>query len=127
MLEIKQLTRLQIIKYCAKLLEENRKLTEERDMHRDAAKDCWYEIKRLKEVYEACNLDSINKAFKIGNLEMENKKLKKENEELKEENRKIKVIIETNDLEQKDDWKHIEELEQENKKLKEEIKRLKSK
>ena len=34
------------------------------------------EHKRLKEVYDVCNLDSINKAFRIANLEMENKKLK---------------------------------------------------
>jgi LPS O-antigen subunit length determinant protein (WzzB/FepE family) len=45
-----------------KLLNENKKLKEENE--------------RLKEVYDACNIDSINRAFKIGNLEMENKKLK---------------------------------------------------
>ena len=41
------------------------------------------ENKHLKEVYDACNLDSINKAFKISNLEMENKKLKDEIKRLK--------------------------------------------
>ena len=34
--------------------------------------------KRLNEVYEVCNIDSINKTFKVGNLEMENEKLKEE-------------------------------------------------
>ena len=33
---------------------------------------------RLNEVYDACTLDSINRTFKIANLEMENGKLKEE-------------------------------------------------
>ena len=34
--------------------------------------------KRLNEVYEVCNIDSINRTFKVANLEMENEKLKEE-------------------------------------------------
>jgi len=44
--------------------------------------------------------------------------LELEIQELEQENKKLKIIIENNESEQKADWKHIEELEQENKKLK---------
>lgn len=47
-----------------KLLEENKNLKKEN--------------RRLNEVYEVCNIDSINKTFKVANLEMENEKLKEE-------------------------------------------------
>ena len=42
-------------------------------------------------------------------------------EKLEQENKKLKIIIENNDLEQKADWKHIEELEEENRNLKSEL------
>ena len=50
-------------------------------------------------------------------IQIENRNIKRI-EELEEENKKLKIIIENNELEQKADWKHIEELEEENKKIK---------
>ena len=52
-----------------------KKMKEERDMHRDAAKDCWYDIKELKErirFLEQCldNKEKVNKS-----LREENKRL----------------------------------------------------
>ena len=77
--------------------EENKKLKEMCDLYVPRVLRLEDENKKLKEVYNACNIDSINKAFKIGNLEMENEKLKKENEKLKEENDKLKLHIEAKD------------------------------
>ena len=108
MLEIKQLTRLQIIRYCEKLEKENTELKE----HKENL--IWLDKKKDKEIEK---------------LEQENKKLKADTEhtikfnnkiiwKLKLENDKLKVIIKNNDIEQKADWKHIEELEEKYEKLK---------
>ena len=77
-LEIKQLTRLQIIRYCEKLEKENKKLQislktaiAERDSNIEA-------LAKLKWAYEVCCIRWINDQFKDNNLEMENKKLKDE-------------------------------------------------
>ena len=63
-LEIKQLTRLQIIRYCEKLEKENKKLKEENE---------WFN-KKIKQAgeYVATTMKENRK------LEKENKKLKKE-------------------------------------------------
>ena len=59
-------------------------------------------------------------------IQIENRNIKRI-EKLEEENKKLKIIIENNDIEQKADWKHIEELEEENKKLKNSIEYRKKK
>ena len=53
-------------------------------------------------------------------IKIENRNIKRI-EELEKENKKLKIIIENNELEQKADWKHIEELEEENRNLKNEL------
>lgn len=50
-------------------------------------------------------------------IQIENRNIKRI-EELEKENKKLKIIIENNDLEQKADWKYIEELEEKYEKLK---------
>jgi len=59
----------ELLKYVWKLEEENKKLKAERDMHRDAAKDCWYDIKDLQErirFLEQCldNKEKVNKSLR---------------------------------------------------------------
>ena len=95
MLEIKQLTRLQIIKYCEKLEKENKSLKEELWIL-----DCKGWTPEL--VWHSEFL----------------KYLIEENKKLKEEMETLKTIVVNNDLEQKADWKYIEELEEKYEKLK---------
>ena len=118
LLEIKQLTRLQIIRYCDKLEQENKKLKKENFVMKDRLK-FWYKWVTREEIER---VEEENKSLKA-----EIKRLKKPHfsdrylKKLEEENKKLKVIIENNDLEQKADWKHIEELEEENGTLKDKI------
>lgn len=112
MLEIKQLTRLQIIRYCEKLEKENEKLKEFKAKQEEMMFLIWASIE-LAKPKTAWDADKLQKG-----KEIYEKLYKEELYYLREENKKLKIIIENNELEQKADWKHIEELEEKYGKLK---------
>ena len=105
MLEIKQLTRLQIIRYCDKLEQENKKLKKENFVMKDRLK-FWYkwvtreEIERVEEENKFLKAE-IKRLKKphfsdryLKKLEEENKKLKERIEELETDYDRLKVAFE---------------------------------
>ena len=103
MLEIKQLTRLQIIKYCEKLEKENKNLKEKLDAFESSKFNTMalLEIQHPKTAREAENLLQVKKVFerlyndRLYCLEEENRNLKKENKWLKADYIKLSKIVET--------------------------------
>ena len=96
-----------------KLSEANKKIEQERDIHRDAAKDCWWEIKELKEENKRLREEFSNFKKQVSNdmkdiskNEIENlwlfDKLEKAYKILQEENKKLKSELE---FYKREDWK----------------------
>ena len=117
-LEIKQLTRLQIIRYCEKLEEENRNLKNElmEDMKTESKLN--EEIRNLKSELSKFR-DSFKKYRDYEKEELAEScyDLARENEKLKEENKWFNKKI-------KQAGKYVASTMKENKKLKEEIGKL---
>ena len=102
MLEIKQLTRLQIIRYCEKLEKENKKLKSEIENMKKVGRENIETLDRM-----SIELENYSKSFKryrdfskqeladsLYDAEEQNKKLKERIGELEEENKTLKEDIE---------------------------------